>query len=198
MPTIRKIQASFFAIGKRLQGYHLLKNPKGTSQTEVNMIKQDFYGTTELWDDIFHIKRIRKNFGKEKTKQETRFLMSTHYFDEKAMQITKPRKKDINFSIHKNGEFVDFKERQDLGWEQSEKRSAKKLSFERSSIFEHDSEYDVMCRTKTEAEINRGYYKKHYPLIVKIISLGMHKRMLYPQENRPNFFKILYQNLTNK
>ena len=198
MPTIPKIQASLYAIGKRLQGYHLLKNPKGTSQTEVNMIKQNFYGTTQLWDDIFHIKRVRANFSEGETEHESKFLRSTHYFDEKAMYMTKPRKKNIYFSIRKNGEYVDIGERQDLAWEQDEKRTAKKLSYKRSGFLECNSEYDIMCRTKTEAEHNRGYYKKHYPLIVKIISLGMHKRMLYPQENRPNFFKILYQNLTNK
>ena len=39
MITFPKIKAASYAIGKRLQGYHLLKNPNGTPQTEVNMIK---------------------------------------------------------------------------------------------------------------------------------------------------------------
>lgn len=39
MITFPKIKAAGYAIGKRLQGYHLLKNPAGTHQTEVNMIK---------------------------------------------------------------------------------------------------------------------------------------------------------------
>ena len=94
MAVIQKIQASLYAIEKRLQGYHLLKNPKGTPQTEVNMIKE-WYGVTEHWDDMFHIKRIKKTFSEEGNYKERRFLMSTHYMDVKKMKMTNPRKKDI-------------------------------------------------------------------------------------------------------
>ena len=90
------------------------------------------------------------------------------------------------------------KDREDLAWEQSDKRSVPKLSYKRSHIFEQDSQYDKMWATKRQAQWNRGYYKTHYPLFAKIWSFGMHKQMLYPTENRPNFFKVLYQNLTNK
>ena len=197
MPTVQKIQASLYAIGKRLQGYHLLKNPKGTSQTEVNMVKQ-WYGVSQHWDDMFHITRIKKTFSKDGNHKEKRFLMSTHYNDVKNMKMTNPRKKDMEYSHQKDGIYLVFKERVDIPPMEADGRKVPKLSYKRSGCFMHDSEYDVACKTKREAELNRGYYKKGYSLYTKIASLGMYKRMCYPEENRPNFLKVLYQNLTNK
>jgi len=85
-----------------------------------------------------------------------------------------------------------------LAWEVAEKRKVPKLSFKRSGFGKCDSEHDKMCYSKFRAKINRGYYKKKYTLCQKIYALGLHERMFYPRENRPNFFKVLYQNLTNK
>lgn len=195
MTVVQKIQASLYAMGKRLQGYHLLRNPKGASPTEVNMIKE-WYGVTEHWDDMFHQTRIKKTFSANGNHKEKRFLMSTHYMDTKNMRMTQPRKKDIYCSINKDGYFV-CSEREDMKG-LADKRKKVKLSYERNSFFEEDSEYDIACKTKREAQINRGYYKNGYSLFTKIFSLGMHKNMCYPEENRPNFFKVLYQNLTNK
>ena len=196
MAVIQKVQASLYAVGKRLQGYHLLRNPKGTPQTEVNMVKE-WYGISEHWDDIFHITRIKKTFSSEGNHKEKRFLMSNHYIDTDSMFMTKPRKKDMNYSVKKDNEYLVLKEREDIPFEKAEKRKVPKLSFERTAFGIHDSEYDMMCKIKRDAEMNRGYYKKGYSLFSKIVSLGMHKRMIYPQEKRPNFFKVLYQNLTN-
>jgi len=104
MITFPKIKAASWAICKRLQGYHLLQNPAGTSQTEVNMIKENFYGTTAYWDDIFHITRLKKTFANNGSHTEKRFLMSTHYMDVKKKKMTKPRKKTIYYSVKKDGD----------------------------------------------------------------------------------------------
>lgn len=196
MAAIQKIQASLYAIGKRMHGYHLLKNPNGVPQTEVNMIKE-WHGVTEHWDDMFHITRIKRTFSKDGSHEEERFLMSTHYMDVKKMKMTKPRKKDMDYSLKKDGEYTLFINKEDIPLKKAEDRKIPKLSFERSGFGILDSEYDKMCKTKREAGYNRGYYKMGYGLFEKIVSLGMYKRMLYPTEKRPNFFKILYQNLTN-
>ena len=198
MITFPKIKAASFAITKRLQGYHLLQNPAGAPKTEVNMIKENFYGTTSVWDDVFHITKLKKTFSKDGSHTEKRFLMSTHFIDVDTMQMTKPRKKDIHYSVRKDGNYTVFKEREDLAWESIEKRKVPKLSYKRTNFFEFDSEYDKMCATKRHAQLDRGYYKRHYPLLSKIIALGMHKRIAYPTENRPNFFKVLYKNLWGK
>ena len=124
--------------------------------------------------------------------------MSTHYMDVDTMQMTKPRKKDISYSVKKDGKYVVVKDREDIKLEDAEAREIPKLSYERSGLFVRDSEYDKMCESKRHVQFDRGYYKTHYSLLTKIISLGMHKRMAYPTENRPNFFNVLYQNLTNK
>ena len=197
MAAIQKIQASLYAIGKRFRGYHLLKNPKNTLCVEVNMIKE-WYGVSEHWDDMFHLTRIKKTFSEDGNHEEKRLLMSTHYMDVRKLKMTKPLKKDVSFSIKKDGEYTVFKEREDIPFEKAEKRGVPKLSYERSSFGIFDSEYDKMSKTKREAEINRGYYKTGYGLFEKIISLGMYKKMLYPTEKRPNFFKMLFKNLSNK
>ena len=197
MATVQKIQASLYAIGKRMQGYHLLKNPAGSSPTEVNMIKE-WYGTTEHWDDMFHITHIKKTFSKNGNHKEKRFLMSTHYMDVNTLKLTKPRKKDMNYSLEKDGKYINFADRADINYEKADKRKVPKLSYERSGLFERDSEFDKMCETKLIAKLERGYFKKGYSFKTKILSLGMYKRMCYPTEKKPNFFKVLYQNLTNK
>ena len=198
MTTFPKIKAASYAIGKRLQGYHLLQNPSGTPQTEVNLIKENFYGTTSCWDDVFHITRLKKTFSKEGIHTETKFLMSTHYTDVSTMQMSKPRKKGIHYSVKKDRDYTVIQDREDLAWESEEKRKVQKLSYLRKNFMEHDSEYDKICAAKRQAQLDRGYYKTHYPLLTKIITLGMHKHMACPTENRPNFFKVLYENLTNK
>ena len=196
MATIQKIQASLFAIGKRLQGYHLLKNPAGTPQTEVNMVKE-WYGVSEHWDDVFHLTRIKKTFSKEGNHEEKRFLMSTHYMNDKTMKLTNPRKKDIHYSLKKDGVYYSFDGREDIKFEEALRRKVPLLSYKRSSFLENDSEYDIACKVKRDAQMDRGYYKKGYSLFSKVVSLGMYKKMCYPEEKRPNFFKVLYQNLTN-
>ena len=109
MITFPKIKAASYAIGKRLQGYHLLQNPSGAPQTEVNMIKENFYGTTSAWDDVFHITRLKKTFLNKGNHTEKRFLMSTHYMDIDTMQMTKTRKKEIYYSIKKDGNYTSVK-----------------------------------------------------------------------------------------
>jgi hypothetical protein len=198
MITFPKIKAASYAIGKRLQGYHLLQNPSGTPQTEVNMVKENFYGTTSLWDDVFHITRLKRTFSKGENYTEERFLMSTHYMDVHTMQMTKPRKKNIYYSVQKDGSYTVLKDREDMAWEISEKRKVPKLSHKWKNFMGYNSEYDKKCMAKRHAQWGRGYYKTHYPLLTKFLSLGMHKRMSYPSENRPNFFKVLYHNLTNR
>ena len=151
MITFPKIKAASWAIGKRLQGYHLLKNPAGTPQTEVNMIKETFYGITVNWDDVFHFQRIKKVYTENGSENEIKSLVAMHFSNAKKTQMTKPRKKDISYSVRKNGNFVKLAERNDLAWDQVDKRTVLKLPYK-----------------------------------------------IPNSQNRPNFFKILYQNLTNK
>ena len=67
-----------------------------------------------------------------------------------------------------------------------------------NSLLKSDSEYDSMIKSKKDAEKKRGYYKTKYSTWQKIVSLGMPEKVFCPKEDKPNFFKVLYQNLTNK
>lgn len=199
MISFPKIKAASYAITKRLHGYHLLKNPAGTPQTEVNMIKESHYEITKHWDDIFQTKRIKKVFSDDGTSTEKKFLMSKHYINVDTLKMTKPRKKDIYYEVKEDGVISVYKDKEDVGYKESMKRKVPKLSYGRTFSLNNDSEYSKMYAKKMDAQhLNRGYYQKHYPLSAKILSFGMHESMLYPTDNRPNFFKVLYHNLTNK
>lgn len=197
MITFPKIKAVSYAIGKRLQGYHLLQNPKGAPQTEVNMMKNS-YAVSFLWDDMFETTRIKKTFTDSGSTKQKKYMYSTHYFDVNKSQMTKPRKKDILYLVENDGKHTNTKKRTDIPWETVDKRKELKLSFKKSYFLSYDSEYDKMCYSKMSAERNRGYYKQEYSTGQKIYALGFHKKMFYPKDNRPNFFKVLYKNLTNK
>lgn len=190
MITVSHIRAASYAIGKRLQGYHLLENPKGVSQTEVNMIK-DKYHWTSYGDDFFETMRIKKIFSKDGNHTVKKLLMSTHYMDTNTMQMTKPRKKDIAYieahdaDIWSDGAII------------AEKNNFNKKLAKRNEVPEN--KYDKMVKEKMEAQLGRRYYKTHTPRWHRILALGLYDKLGgRPAEKRPNFFKVLYKNLTNK
>lgn len=197
MAAIQKIKATVYAIGKRMQGYHLLKNPKGTPQTEVNMLKTKT-AISHHYDDMFEYEKITKNFSENNAKETRKSLYSTHYFDVDKKEMMKPKKKEISLIVEGTDEKTTYALREDLSSKVAESRKTPEFSYNRSSFLIHDSEYDKITQQKMREDNQRKYYKQKYTLSQKILSLGMHKKMTYPQENRPNFFKVLYENLTSK
>ena len=108
MITFSKIEAAEFAISKRLQGYHLLKNPKGASQTEVNMIKSA-YSFDKHCDDIFEVSRIRKIFNENESRECEKKLSSKYFFDPDKKEMSKPLKKQISYISYTNGKVSGYR-----------------------------------------------------------------------------------------
>ena len=90
MTLVQKIATTTYATIKRLQGYQLLKNPKGSSPYQVNMIKCRRGLTPEL-DEVFFYSRINKTFEGLYPRSKNKKLVSTHIFDAEKEQISNKR-----------------------------------------------------------------------------------------------------------
>ena len=92
MLAISKIRTAGYAIGKRLQGYRLLKNPVGTSPTEVNMLKESLNGYS-IKGERFHIlKKITRFIDNDnKVSKIKKILMTTRIFDKNTKEISKDK-----------------------------------------------------------------------------------------------------------
>ena len=159
MITFPKIKAASYAIAKRLQGYHLLKNPKGIPQTEVNMIKTLHDGINKAGLRTTIISRIiRTSDDLGNTNIETRSLHSHRIY---------------NFENNKFGKAVN----QELFIFNDSFKTYKQniYSFYELSKLKEHSMQEMGGLQKQMREFNKK---------IKI--------------KRPNFFKVLYQNLKGK
>ena len=116
---------------------------------------------------------------------EEKILDSTHYMDTAKLQMTKPRKKYIFYTVKE-----DNKKPKEYTKEDFSGRRRKKVPV---------SEHDKIMEMKNQAERKRGYVETHHSRLYRILALGLYERLdAKPVEKRPNFFKVLYRNLTNK
>ena len=159
MITFPKIKAVSYAIGKRLQGYHLLQNPSGTPQTEVNMIKTLHDGINKAGLRTTIISRIiRTSDDLGNTNVEKRNL---HLY------------RIYNFENNKFGKAVN---KELFIFNDSLKTYEKnKYSFYELSKLKEHSIQEMGEAQKQMKEFNEKIESK-----------------------RPNFFKVLYQNLRGK
>ena len=186
MITFPRVRAAGWAIYKRMQGYHLLQNPVGTPLTEVNMIKERYSVLSPHLDDRFVVSRIKRTFTDSGSIGEEKILDSTHYMDTTKLQMTKPRKKYIFYTVKEDNKEpkICTKEEKLFG------RRRTKVPV---------SEHDKIMETKRQTQRNRGYVEMHHSRLYKALSLGLYEQLDgQPVEKRPNFFKVLYRNLTNK
>ena len=96
---VKKIQVCAYAIGKRIQGYHLLKNPKGTSPYQVNMIKS-WEGISYELDTFSIYDRVSKDFSADKSK-----TIKQHLHSEKNMFWNKDGK-EIKMYLKKGDKVI--------------------------------------------------------------------------------------------
>ena len=168
---VQKIKLAAYAIGKRLQGYHLLKNPKTSSPLELTMLRTErhvnYNGDIVTWHD-----RVSRDFGKNaKSVKET--LITKHYYSDSSESKAEPFKHYINLPkgiVKSKGVELEYNCRdKDLPWEEYYKVSQKA----------HESYYSPFG-----TGIERFLARMMYNVDVKPI--------------RPNFFKVLFSNLSSK
>ena len=90
MTSIKKIATITYATIKHLQGYKLLKNPKGTNPCEVNMIKYR-RGLTPECDEVFSYTRISRTIGPSFLKSNNKHMISTRIFDTDNLKMSKKK-----------------------------------------------------------------------------------------------------------
>ena len=160
MITFPKIKAASYAIGKRLQGYHLLQNPSGTPQTEVNMVKTIHDRINKAGLRITITDRITQTFDDlGNTTFEKRNVLAYRIYDFNNKNFSKAE----NISV----------------WIRNNKKSK---VYERNNYT--CSKLDNMLDHSIETM--NGIQKQIQEFNKKI------------KIKRPNFFKVLYQNLRGK
>lgn len=109
MTTIKKIATTAYAAIKHLQGYKLLKNPKGTNPYEVNMIKYH-RGLTKDCDEVFYYTRIGRTIGSSFLSSKNKHLISTHIFDTDKLKMSNKK----NIVLYGGGVTGYYREREDI------------------------------------------------------------------------------------
>ena len=184
MITFPRVRAAIYTTAKRMQGWHLLKNPAGTSRAEVTMIKVKRPFSTMGGDNVFETTRVTRTFHKKGSDERVINLYSTHYMDQDTMEMTKPRKKLIELTVRDNGKETLYTSKDDMP---DNHNLVARLPEE-------------VRKRKEEEPWRRDYCKTHYPRWYKNMTLGLYEKLGEGviKRDKPNFFKVLYQNLTNK
>lgn len=185
-----QINAAKYAIKMRRQGYHLLKNPKGTPNTEVNLI--DIKHGNSL--DDFHdskttIDRIRATFTNGGKHEDSRILMSTRFRNSETKEL----------GIQRNVEYYRYDEKTNTETEkrrldisEADLKTRKKPNWQKGFLYdEYYSEY--MKKETLQNPARKPYFTKPGArIIAPILTFGL----LKPKgPTEPGFFKTLWNNL---
>lgn len=188
---IEKLNTSLYAIKKHLHGYELLKNPKGTSPDEVNMIKTS-YRITELYcDDCYTYTRLQRKKVNGKVIEIKKHLDVTRFMDTENKSIS--AKKRSHYFVLTDGRYVTGSEKSALT--ELEQNSRQKLNWKN---FEEYNDYIIK---KFLNERVKSFFQPTITLFDRILTFGHPKffRMLsgIPPEKpvKPSFIKILLANL---
>jgi len=193
--TMDTINTVAYAIGKRMQGYTLLRNPKGSNPNEVNMMKSSFGIDIYTFDDEFSYTRLQRKKVDGKTIVTRKELYSTHFMDPETKQIT--NKKSLSYIESKNKEIIleNCSDRDDIPIDEQLKRPKPKWK-KSGSLFANDDEDLIYSNNRFAKERMKKFYQPYVTLLEKITTLGMAKSMR--SDSRPfaqSFYKTLLANL---
>lgn len=187
-----QINVAKYAIKKRKMGYQLLKNPEGTPNTELNMIYTSHGNTLDdFHDSRTVIDRIKVTFLNGKKEENSQLLTSTRFRDADTKELGTKRNIDYYRWDTKTATETE-KQRFDISEKDLKKR--KKPNWQKGFLYdEYYSEYMKKETVYNPARI--PYYEKPgAKYIVPVLSFGM----IRPKNpTRPNFFKVLWENLHN-
>ena len=110
-----------YTVKKHKQGYELLKNPKGTSPYEVNMIRKNINIAVDYFDESTTYERLKIDFSSNTPKKNKRVLFTNNLIlndsktNEKHFVELNPRERNkfqektsVKFSTNEN--FMPIKE----------------------------------------------------------------------------------------
>ena len=189
--TCKNINTVAYVIRKRLQGYKLLKNPKGSDINEINMIKTSFGLQPRYYDDVFLYHKIQRKIVNGKPQLIEKQLIAQYFMNPKTKQVT--NKKAVFYSKQQNGQYVLSLEKQELSTKEQSQRLAKSSKDIFNGNIEEEMQYSKQRFTK---ERKQHFYQPKISVLEKIITLGTAKYLR--SDNRPyapGFFKTLISNL---
>ncbi len=187
-----QVKLAKYAMQKRKEGFELLKNPKGTPNTELNMIYTS-HGSTldEFHDSHTTIDRIKVTFSDGKKEEDSILLTSTRFREADTKELG--TKRNIDY-YRFNSKKLTETEKKRFDIPEKDLKNRKKPNWQKGFLYdEYYSDY-----LKKESIFNPAripYYEKPgAKYIVPILSLGM----IRPKNpTKPNFFKVLWDNLHN-
>ena len=177
-----------YTLGKRVQGYTLLKNPKGSNPNDVSMIKTSFGTHFKYLDDIFVYKKLQRQKVNDSYAETERTLVSTHYMDTKTKKIT--NKKSLLYAEYnnKNDQLINSADRFDLSEAELKKRQKPQWNNDIQEI-----EYS---QQRYRDEYYKAFYQPPVSVLENILCFGQYK--LFRRDSRPvapGFIKTLITNL---
>lgn len=194
--NVDKVRTTSFILRKRLLGYKLLQNPKGTNPNEVTMLKT-WFGLVmpEYNDKCYYYKKIYRHKDGDKFVKDETMLMS-EYFIDPATKTYSNKRKNVRGYIIKDGEIKSLN-RTNLSQDEIDKRPVPE--WHRSGFLDiHSDEFDFREELKNR-EKEKEYYLARPGLFARIASLGGWREMLgYDVSERPiepSFWEVLKTNL---
>ncbi len=98
---IQKLKLATYAIGKRLQGYHLLRNPKTSYPLELTMIRRTNKNVNYNGDIVTWYDRVSQDFSNDaKPVKET--LITKYFYSDSSESKVEPFKEYINLTNGRN------------------------------------------------------------------------------------------------
>ena len=189
--TNQHIKTAAYAIRKRLQGYKLLKNPKGSDTNEINMIKTSFRLQPKYYDDVFLYHKIQRKIVNGKQQLTEKQLIVQYFMNPKTKKVT--NQKAAFYSKQQNNQYVLSLEKQELSPKEQSQRLPKNTKDIFNGNVEEEMQYSKQRFTK---EHKKHFYQPKISVLEKIITLGTAKFLR--SDNRPyapGFFKTLISNL---
>ena len=192
--TLANLETAAYAIRKRLQGYRLLKNPKGTSPDEVNMIKHSFGIIYKDSAEMYSYSKIQRQKVDGKTVLNEKILYATYYINPKTKQRT--NQKSVLYFANQNGLWTASGEKTIPQEEQRQrlaeiKRVHKKIGYNDDRELAYEKE-------RYEKERKNSFYQPPVSLLANIMTFGLAKFLRADSRPyAPTFFKTLRANLKN-
>ena len=186
-----RINTALYAIRKKIQGYELLKNPKGNESTGISMIKSSFGIVPESLDDVFMYHKIQRKCVNGNIELVEKTLIAEHFID--PVLKLPLNKKNLLYTELKNGKLVRTKERTDISPEEYNARTKGKI---KKTLDESFIETNAYYNKRFTKERKKLFYQPKISLIENILSLGFAKALR--SDSRPyarSFFSTLISNL---
>lgn len=195
--SIPKVKAAAYAIGQRIKGNHLLKNPKGTPATTVTTMMHTSGIDFITLDKSATYVVTTKDFSKKKPSVISKYLFVDNFsqynkttknldYSPKAVNYAKYKDKKLLFELSKGVPDYNKLDKRDLSHMEKTFRRKETYTDFTGAFIGHIATKSVMVKkTFRELALDK-YFAQRKKDEIKSVPF------------KRNFFKTLWQNLTQK